>query len=238
MSRLFITVNGKRVPSDKKGCLFSFNKKCMIYGSHEQQCDVDEYLTNVNPPNFCPLKNNGVTVKFECDTIPINDYSRTTTMRNPLQPYGRPRIDKVDCAPRMGHTVEVQDNDNRKWMTAKELRDYCGMGSETNARSLAEKPQVVSMRRKNPSTGKLCLMIDYNTIPEGYKVVDGMRRYINNDGTLINEYTHITFGKYRGKRFEDIPANYLLYMFEKKCIRSKPLIEWIMDHRRGLEGIL
>jgi uncharacterized protein (DUF3820 family) len=52
--------------------------------------------------------------------------------------------------------------------------------------------------------------------------------------TEFTDYTPMPFGKYRGKALIDVPAHYLLYLYDEGC-DHEALIKYITDNLAGLK---
>ena len=44
----------------------------------------------------------------------------------------------------------------------------------------------------------------------------------------------IHFGKYKGTELEDIPASYLLYLYEKEIVKAGAIYDYIVKNMNGI----
>lgn len=45
----------------------------------------------------------------------------------------------------------------------------------------------------------------------------------------------IRFGKYKGMELEDVPASYLLYLYEKEIVRNGAIYDYIVKNMDGIK---
>ena len=45
----------------------------------------------------------------------------------------------------------------------------------------------------------------------------------------------IHFGKYKGQELDDVPANYLLWLYESETIRNGAIYDYIVKNLQGLK---